>query len=136
MTAQRLKLPLLVLHATGSRAAGKMQDLAKFLGKEVGPEVPYPHVKTPSAHWAAYDVMPPADEPDPNEDLWGDWNGGVPTGSHEWAKDLKLTSNPNRKKTGAVSSATKASAMNEDELCPGHPHILRSSSTCSEKNDP
>ena len=146
MTAQKLKLPLLVLHATGPRSEGKMQALSKFLGKEVDPAMPYPHVKTPSAHWEKTDKPPPEDELDPNEDLWGDWSGGVPTGSHTWAKDLKLTSDPD-KKTGAITSAKdrkatsgptktsaeKAAGMDADMLCPGHPHILRSSEACHEE---
>ena len=58
-----------------------MAALAKFLGKEVpmragvGGEIEFPHVKTPSAHWEKTDVPPPADELDPNEDLWGKWSG-------------------------------------------------------------
>jgi hypothetical protein len=96
LTAQKLGLPLLVLHATGAREGGKMEALAKFLGKELpqrpeGGAMQFPHVKTPSAHWEKNDVPPPADELDPNEDLWGDWSGGVPTGNHRWAKDLTLT---------------------------------------------
>jgi hypothetical protein len=95
LTAQKLGLPLLVLHATGAREGGKMEALAKFLGKELpqrpeGGAMQFPHVKTPSAHWEKNDVPPPADELDPNEDLWGDWSGGVPTGNHRWAKDLTL----------------------------------------------
>ena len=75
-----------MLHATGPRSGGKMAALAKFLGKEVpmragvGGEIEFPHVKTPSAHWVKTDVPPPADELDPNEDLWGRWSGGVPAG--------------------------------------------------------
>jgi len=159
MTAQKLKLPLLVLHAEGPHADGKMEDLAKFLGKTVKEGMQYPHVKTPSAHWEKNDKPPPNDEPDPNEDLWGDWSGGVPTGSFAWAKDMKLTVDPN-KKTAAVASkekvaevkaeivsakslkaksdprktsAEKAAGMNADELCPGHPHILRTSASCHEE---
>jgi hypothetical protein len=95
LTAQKLGLPLLVLHATGAREGGKMEALAKFLGKELpqrreGGAMQFPHVKTPSAHWEKNDVPPPADELDPNEDLWGDWSGAVPTGNHRWAKDLTM----------------------------------------------
>ena len=111
MTAQKLGLPLLVLHASGPREGGKMEDLAKFLGKEVpkragaeGGVMQFPHVKTPSAHWEKADVPPPVDELDPNEDLWGDWSGGVPTGNHKWAKDLTATcKSPPCKKTKAAS---------------------------------
>ena len=68
-----------------------MAALAKFLGKEVptragvGGEIEFPHVKTPSAHWEKTDVPPPADELDPNEDLWGKWSRGVPAGKLKWA---------------------------------------------------
>ena len=83
LTAQKLKMPLLVLHATGPRSADKMELLAKFLGKQVSDctwdDCSYPHVKTASVHHKL-EVQPTEDEPDPNEDLWGDWNGGVPTG--------------------------------------------------------
>ena len=66
-----------MLHATGPRSQGKMQALAEFLGKAVGPNAQYPHVKTTSSHGRG-ERPPPADEPDPNEELWGDWNGRVP----------------------------------------------------------
>ena len=56
-----------------------MQKLAKFIGVKVNPHAKYPHVYTPSKHKG--EKEPPADEPDPNADLWGDWNGGVPTGN-------------------------------------------------------
>ena len=79
LTAQKLKMPLLVLHATGPRSADKMELLAKFLGKQVSPNAEYPHVHTPSKHLG--EKEPPANEPDPNEDLWqGNWNGEVPKG--------------------------------------------------------
>merc|ERR1711924_57628 len=74
LTAQMLKLPLLVLHATGNRSAHNMRQLARFLGKTLkDPDAQYPHVHTPSEH-AENEIMPPEDAPDENEDLWaGDW---------------------------------------------------------------
>jgi hypothetical protein len=59
-----------------------MEVVAKFLGKEMGPNVgkKYPHVPTPAAH-NMHDQLPAADVFDPNFDLWHDsWNGGVPVG--------------------------------------------------------
>jgi hypothetical protein len=125
LTAQKLGLPLLVLHATGPREGGKMEDLAKFLGKEVpkraaAPDgvMQFPHVKTPSAHWEKSDVSPPEDELDPNEDLWGDWNGGVPTGNHKWAKDLKLAcAKPPCAKVSAKKPEETSTASGE-KICP------------------
>jgi hypothetical protein len=78
LTAQMLKMPLLVLHATGARSSGNMQKLAKFLGIKVSSTANYPHVHTPSKHKG--EKEPPADAHDPNGDLWGGWNGGVPFG--------------------------------------------------------
>ena len=90
LTAQKLKMELLVLHATGPHSHNNMQKLAKFLGKRVSADAEYPHVWTPTEHRG--EKEPPADEPDPNEDLWGDWNGGVPTGSFtssfDWVASL------------------------------------------------
>jgi hypothetical protein len=80
LTAQKLKLRLLVVHATGRHSTGNMQRLAQFLGRHVSAHAKYPHVSTPSKHLPG-EVPPPEDAPDPNEDLWGSWNGGVPTGS-------------------------------------------------------
>ena len=80
LTAQKLKLPLLVLHASGEKANLNMALVAKFLGKKANPNAAYPHVATPAAH-NAHDKLPPADAFDPNFDLWsGHWNGGVPVG--------------------------------------------------------
>ena len=79
LTAQKLKIKLLVLHATGERSKGNMHKLAKFLGKHVSAHATYPHVSTPSHHYKN-EKEPPPNEPDPNADLWGSWNGGVPTG--------------------------------------------------------
>ena len=79
LTAQKLKRPLLVLHATGEHTNLDMEVVAKFLGKNASKSA-YPHVQTPAAH-AALDKLPPADVFDPNFDLWsGHWNGGVPEG--------------------------------------------------------
>ena len=92
LTAQKLKMPLLVLHASGPHARDNMQQLAKFLGRRVSADAEYPHVQTPSKHDG--EKEPPADEPDPNEDLWsGDWNGGVPRGSFSRSFD-RATSLP------------------------------------------
>ena len=128
LTAQKLGLPLLVLHATGAREGGKMEALAKFLGKELpqrpeGGAMQFPHVKTPSAHWEKNDVPPPADELDPNEDLWGDWSGGVPTGNHRWAKDLTLAcAKPPCAKVSAKklqeTSGKKGKQASGPEICP------------------
>jgi len=128
LTAQKLGLPLLVLHATGAREGGKMEALAKFLGKELpqrpeGGAMGFPHVKTPSAHWEKLDVPPPADELDPNEDLWGDWSGGVPTGNHRWAKDLTLAcAKPPCAKVSAKklqeTSGKKGKQASGPEICP------------------
>jgi hypothetical protein len=84
LTAQMLKLPLLVLHATGNRSENKMRHLARFLNIHLkDPDTKYPHVHTPSEH-REYERPPPEDAPDENEDLWaGDWNGGVPYGIME-----------------------------------------------------
>lgn len=82
LTAQKFNLPLLVLHAGGEHANLEMEVVAKFLGKEMGPNVgkKYPHVPTPAAH-NMHDQLPAADVFDPNFDLWHDsWNGGVPVG--------------------------------------------------------
>ena len=79
LTAQKLQMRMLVIHTTGHRSKGNMQKLAKFLGKQVSPNAKYPHVHTPSKHLG--EKEPPANEPDPNEDLWqGNWNGHVPKG--------------------------------------------------------
>jgi hypothetical protein len=128
LTAQKLGLPLLVLHATGAREGGKMEALAKFLGKELpqrpeGGAMQFPHVKTPSAHWEKNDVPPPADELDPNEDLWGDWSGGVPTGNHRWAKDLTLTCAKTPCATASAkklqeTSRKKGKQASGPEICP------------------
>jgi hypothetical protein len=91
LTAQRLKLPLLVLHATGPRSGNNMQKLAKFLGKHVSAHAKYPHVHTPSKHRKGDPVRePPWDEPDPNSDLWGTWNGGIPAGRFSWSLPANL----------------------------------------------
>ena len=80
LTAQKFNLPLLVLHASGEHANLNMTEVAKFLGKEVGPKAKnYPHVATPAAH-NVHDQLPAADVFDPNFDLWHGWNGGVPVG--------------------------------------------------------
>jgi hypothetical protein len=85
LTAQMLKLPLLVLHASGERSHDQMEQLARFLGKKVYNHS-YPHVNTPSKHYDN-ETPPPADAPDENADLWaGDWNGGVPYGISETPK--------------------------------------------------
>ena len=81
LTAQKLRIPLLVIHATGPRSGSNMQRLARFLGKRVSATAQYPHVHTPSRHLPG-EKLPPPNEPDPNEDLWmGNWNGGVPSGT-------------------------------------------------------
>ena len=82
LTAQKLNLPLLVLHAGGEHTNLNMDQVAKFLGKELNefPKVKgYPHVATPAAH-NVHDQLPAADVFDPNFDLWHGWNGGVPVG--------------------------------------------------------
>ena len=82
LTAQKFKLPLLVLHASGEHFNLKMPVVAKFLGKpdHDAAKGGYPHVGTPAQHGPG-DKLPPADAFDPNFDLWsGDWNGGVPEG--------------------------------------------------------
>ena len=103
-----------------------MAALAKFLGKEVpmragvGGEIEFPHVKTPSAHWEKTDVPPPADELDPNEDLWGEWSGGVPAGKLKWAKDLSLmcAKPPCAAKQPQPPSAEKSKQASAPEACP------------------
>ena len=89
LTAQRLKMPLLVLHASGPHSKNSMQMLARFLGKHVSARATYPQVHTPSMHLPG-ERAPPANEPDPNEDLWGSWNGGVPTGTFARAAPKNL----------------------------------------------
>jgi hypothetical protein len=92
LTAQKLKMPLLVLHATGRHGQNNMQKLARFLGLRVSVDAEYPHVQTPSEHQG--EKEPPEDEPDPNEDLWGAWNGGVPEGNFEKPADWIATLPP------------------------------------------
>ena len=43
-------------------------------------------------------------------------------------EDLKMAASPAEKK--GLTSAERAEVLPADELCPGHPHILKSSSTC------
>jgi hypothetical protein len=90
LTAQKLKIRLLVVHATGRHAKGNMHNLAAFFGRQVSENAQYPHVHTPSKHFSG-EHPPPANEPDPNEDLWGSWNGDVPRGN--FARSMPQVSN-------------------------------------------
>ena len=40
-----------------------------------------------------------------------------------------------RKREMAAREAQKAAELSEDELCPGHPHILRSSASCLTRHE-
>ena len=74
------------------KSQNNMQKLARFLGLRVSVDAEYPHVQTPSEHQG--EKEPPEDEPDPNEDLWGEWNGGVPEGNFEKPADWIATLRP------------------------------------------
>ena len=82
LTAQKFKVPLLVLHSSGEHFNLKMPVVAKFLGRagHDAAKGDYPHVGTPAKHGPG-DKLPPPDAFDQNFDLWsGNWNGGVPEG--------------------------------------------------------
>jgi hypothetical protein len=82
LTAQKFKVPLLVLHSSGEHFNLKMPVVAKFLGRagHDAAKGDYPHVGTPAKHGPG-DKLPPPDAFDQNFDLWsGNWNGGVPKG--------------------------------------------------------
>ena len=115
LTAQKLNLPLLVLHAGGEHANLNMTLVAEFLGKELGPKAKnYPHVPTPAAH-NMHDQLPPKDVFDPNFDLWHGWNGGVPVGD--------FSRKAHSSKGGASFKAGEEGKLRAKEASPENPAV-------------